>query len=353
MARSSTSIDRPELIQPILADRFDSLQARLRRTSDPMWLLCEEGFTLAREHEVESLFAIANGYIGNRASLAEGSPLSAPATFAAGVFTRPLSPNPVPELMILPDWSGVRVFVEGDPLNMNDGEVLEHRRILDMHQGVLWREWRHRDPNGRVTHLIALRLVSQADRHLLLQSVLLKAENYSGTVQLESSIEVPPDLEPFSPPDWKARRGGERPNVLPLAFRTRTGNYSIAFAVAGQLLSSGRISAKREISIDERRVVERFETLSEPGAEYELLRVVSVFTSRDGYEPPQTALAHANHVFAAGFTNAAAMHAAAWEGRWETADIQIEGDHALQCALRFSIYHLISAANPEDPRVSI
>ena len=55
-------------------------------TRDPSWLLVEEGFTLAREHEVESLFAIANGYVGNRGSLAEGSPLSAPATFVAGVF---------------------------------------------------------------------------------------------------------------------------------------------------------------------------------------------------------------------------------------------------------------------------
>jgi hypothetical protein len=55
-------------------------------TVDPGWILVEEGFTLAREHEVESLFAIGNGYAGSRGSLAEGSALSAPATFVAGVF---------------------------------------------------------------------------------------------------------------------------------------------------------------------------------------------------------------------------------------------------------------------------
>src|ERR1043166_1393049 len=55
-------------------------------TRDPNWLLVDEGFTLTREHEIESLFAIANGYVGNRGSLAEGSPLSAPATFVAGIF---------------------------------------------------------------------------------------------------------------------------------------------------------------------------------------------------------------------------------------------------------------------------
>jgi kojibiose phosphorylase len=41
-----------------------------QRTRDPHWLLVDEGFTLAREHEVESLFAISNGYVGNRGSLA-------------------------------------------------------------------------------------------------------------------------------------------------------------------------------------------------------------------------------------------------------------------------------------------
>ena len=74
-------------------------------TGDPGWILVEEGFTLAREHEVESLFAIGNGYAGSRGSLAEGSALSAPATFVAGVFNS--KPGSVPELRLLrtgPVW---------------------------------------------------------------------------------------------------------------------------------------------------------------------------------------------------------------------------------------------------------
>ena len=34
-------------------------------TDDPGWILVEQGFTLAREHEVESLFAVGNGYVGS------------------------------------------------------------------------------------------------------------------------------------------------------------------------------------------------------------------------------------------------------------------------------------------------
>ena len=47
-----------------------------------------------------------------------------------------------------------------------------------------------------------------------------------------------------------------------------------------------------------------------------------------------------------------AAHEAAWNARWIASDILIEGDES-QRALRFAVYHLTSATNPEDDRVSI
>jgi trehalose/maltose hydrolase-like predicted phosphorylase len=46
-------------------------------------------------------------------------------------------------------------------------------------------------------------------------------------------------------------------------------------------------------------------------------------------------------------------HEQAWAQRWAGSDVRVEGDTAAQRALRFAIYHLISAANPDDERVSI
>ena len=46
-------------------------------------------------------------------------------------------------------------------------------------------------------------------------------------------------------------------------------------------------------------------------------------------------------------------HEAAWNARWTASDVVIEGDEAIQKALRFAVYHLTSAANPEDEYVSI
>ncbi len=72
-----------------LPDRQPALhcvECPVAHTNDHAWIIVGEGFTPEREHDLESLFAIGNGYVGSRGSLAEGSALSAPATFVAGVF---------------------------------------------------------------------------------------------------------------------------------------------------------------------------------------------------------------------------------------------------------------------------
>jgi len=326
----------------------------LRR--EAAWSLVEEGFTLAREHEIESLFAIANGYVGNRGSLAEGSPLSAPATFVAGVFEADGKPGSVPGLFLLPDWSGVRAWVEGQALGMDQGQILEHRRILDMSRGMLWREWRHRDPNGRITRLVAFRFTSLADRHLLVQSVSFTPENYSGELRLETSVELAPGV-PALPPgeEYKARRNATRPNVLPLALRSPGRDVTVAFGVASQVSApEGYNAGQRKIDVTDRRITEEFKVPVELGAEYRLDRLVSIYTSRDQVEEPvETAGAHVNRFLAAGMEQAVAEHVEAWDHRWHAADIELDGDECLQQALRFSAYHLISAANSEDEHTSI
>src|SRR6185437_6637580 len=46
-------------------------------------------------------------------------------------------------------------------------------------------------------------------------------------------------------------------------------------------------------------------------------------------------------------------HRTAWMEQWRACDVRITGDRAAQRALRFAVYHLLSAANPHDEHVSI
>jgi trehalose/maltose hydrolase-like predicted phosphorylase len=289
-------------------------------TDDPEWILVEDGFTPTREHELESLFAVGNGYAASRGSLTEGSALSAPATFVAGVFDSEAGAGP--SLAPTADWTRLSASIDGHPLRLDQGQNLEHRRILDMRQGMLWREWRHQDEAGRITRVRVLRLASLADRHLLVQCVTITPENYTGRVSIDSTVMGPANQV------------------------TATGTM-VALAVARRLADAvSRWTPSAEL-IEGRQSLELG-----LGKTYRLDRTIAVHTSRNTDQPHETAHRHAERAIE-DVESVIGAHRDAWAARWEMSDVRIDGDPDAQRTLRFAIYHLLSSVNPEDDRVSI
>lgn len=323
---------------------------------DPGWLLVEEGFELAREHEVESLLAISNGYLGSRASLAEGSEFSAPATFVAGIFGLRQEPGATPELVAAPDVFRLRLVVEGEELALGAGRALEHRRVLDMRHGVLWREWRHRTPAGRVTRIRERRLASLADRHLLLQVVELKPENYGGRVVLESCVEASVPVPPMAtPPPALTPVPGASSASDParLALRAEGTGAVIALAMKGAVHATGGPASAPRVDASGSRIVKRWTLAAEIGQTYRLTRLVAVRTSRDAESPARAAAAHVGRLDLEAADRIEREHIAAWRARWRATEVEVGGDDDAQRALRFACYHLIGAADPRDERVSV
>ncbi|HEY8446243.1 MAG TPA: glycosyl hydrolase family 65 protein [Thermomicrobiales bacterium] len=345
--RSSGTREQPKSTSgaaPRWGIAIDGVDLPASLTTDPTWVLVEEGFTLPREHEVESRFAVSNGYVGVRGSLPEGSRLSAPATYVAGVFDTVSNGNPtnsVPELVIAPDWTCLRISVEGSPLTLEAGHIVEHRRVLDLRQGIFWREWRHRDENGRITQLHFLRLASLADRHALAQSLTITPVNYSGTLCVEAVIES----------NAGASRSPSDPAMV--VWRTARSNVSIALVTSG-ILRAGSDDPISPITVeDDGQIVHRWEWEATLGSTYRLDRIATIYTSRNSKQPDEDAAAHMLRLRDEGVDRLVAAHVEAWQQRWQAADVVIEGDPLAQIALRFAIYHLTSAANPENQAVSI
>jgi kojibiose phosphorylase len=309
-----------------------------RPTRDGAWLLVERGFDLSREHEVESLFALGNGALGTRAALAERSTLSAPGTYAAGMFEAAGAGGST-RLAVLWNWTDLRATHEGERLGLERGEMLEHVRTLDLAQGTFWRIWRQRDPRGRVTAVEGMRLVSLANRHLLFQAVVFRPENYSGTLQLEWSL--PPGAaraDPAAPVEAVERpsSGGE-----------------VAYAVATWVTAPEGTPIAMDLSTEPGRTVERCAFLAEIGRTYRFERLVSVSTTREGPQPAARARARLEEALDEGNTAVVAAHRCAWRRRWRAIDLAVDGDPQAERALRFAAYHLAAAANPADPGASI
>ncbi|MGA7386467.1 MAG: glycosyl hydrolase family 65 protein, partial [Pseudolabrys sp.] len=90
------------------------------------------------------------------------------------------------------------------------------------------------------------------------------------------------------------------------------------------------------------------------GQELELDRLVTVARSDRGADDPALVAADAMaRGRALGWRGVLAAHETAWRQHWDASDVIIEGDDKVQEAVRFAVYHLTSAANPEDECVSV
>ncbi len=337
----------PERFKALLAElatfKLPALPTIFIPDMDPSWQHRESGFLPLSEHEVESRFALSNGYSGTRGSLMEQGPYSRAGTFLAGVFDPGLAG--FDELVIAPFWPALTIEAAGESLRLDTGECLLHCRTLDMRRGMLLRAWRHRSAEGRITRVHEARWASLADRRAFFQQVWVVPENYSGPLvlvgaldgevrDLEGEIHLEPVFGDASPL---------------LVLRTRQSVITLAFA--GKFASLPPVSPQPRLRPG---AVEQ--QWSFPGRMEEpvsLRRTVVVSTDRDGPDPASAARAHADTLRPLDLEGPAAAHEAAWRDWWEAADVRIAGDAAAQKALRFAMFHLIGAADAEDPRVSI
>lgn len=330
---------------------------------EPGWRLVEKGFEPGREHEVESLFTVANGYVGVRGSLSEVIRESWPATFLAGVFDKP--PEGVTELVVQPDWTRLRVHVEGEEVRLFGGETVEHRRTLDLRHGATVREWRHRDAAGRLTRLYYVRFVSLADRSALVESVTIVPENYSGVLTLEwgldgrvtnarntKHLEILETLAEAGERNGRVPSGEASPPIL-LRARTRESRIEVAFAGSGVLRADEPLEVQHEVVREATHVGERWQWAGQIGIGYRFDKVVAAATSRETREPAALVRERLASHLARGVDDLFQAHARAWGERWADSDVRITGSDEDQLAARFAVHHLLQSANPEDEWVSI
>ncbi|MGK3976526.1 glycoside hydrolase family 65 protein [Sorangium sp. So ce118] len=328
---------------------------------DAAWVIDEPGFDVAREHEIESLLAIANGYLGSRASLAEGSSVSRPATFIAGAFEPSADVSRVPELVIAPDWGRLSVAIEGESFSAETSGVLYHRRHLDMRRGVLLRDCLRRGESGHVAHLHTLHAASLANRHVLLEAVGAAPLNFTGTIRVDAILSG--DVKSASgAAHWERFSADASATSLLLVGRTHGGLVTAMTShlrvlperpAEGAPPADAPEGARCERTEGARSIAERCDISVRVAERRRLFRTTTLHTSRDTPAPRQAGEALQAELSSRTMDDLLGEHTQAWAERWRRADVEIDGAPKIERALRFALYHLIGAANPDDPRCSI
>ena len=323
----------------------------LEATLEPNWVLSHHGYSVLTENIVESRFALGNGFMGMRAArpISRGPTwvswlgymrwASWPRCYVAGLFDVPNMEPPVPALVPVADWSRVRITLDGEVLLGREGELLTGVRRLDMRRGELLSNWTHRTPAGVTVTGGELRLLSQADRAAALQFLRFAVDRDGVEVNLEATFEL--------------SGLGMEPTRLDQdlgAWRTEGTRKGVAMAADAALRRGGeKLAPERPFPL---RWAWRWRSVA--GQPIEFHRLVGVARSDAPQDDPSpVALAALSRSRAQGWRAVVAAHEAAWDDRWAVSDVIIDGDEDLQRAVRFAVYHLTSAANPEDDRVSI
>ncbi|MHB2210746.1 glycoside hydrolase family 65 protein [Methylobacterium sp. CM6257] len=320
-------------------------------TKEPGWVLAHEGYSVLTESAVESRFALGNGFLGMRAarSLSRGPTWASwlgyirwaswPRCYVAGLFDMPNTEPPVPALVPVADWSRVRVILDEEPLVAREGELLHGIRRLDMRRGLLLSEWTHRTPAQVTVAGHELRLLSLADRSVGLQLQRIALDRDGVEVRVEASFGLAGlGMEPVR---LEKDLG---------AWRTEGTGKVVAMAGAASLcLDGASVSPERPFPL---RWVWRWRSTAGQVAEF--ARYVAVARAdRPDEDPGRRAGAALERSTSVGWRAVLQEHEAVWDAHWADGGIRIAGDDDLQRALRFAVYHLTSAANPSEDRVSI
>ena len=320
------------------------MESLLVPTPDPAWVLVAEGYDALREGIYESRFSMSNGLLGIRAGrvVSRGERWVIPnRAYLAGLFDIPGSEDPISTLVPAHSWHRIRAILPGGPLVYHPAEAISHRMTLDMRRGALFTACRLIDHPAIAARVRAFALVSLSQRAIALQVVELEIEYGEIEVILEASID-----------GLGLGLKSERLEQDLGVWRTKYTGKTLAIAAAPSLLIDG--SEVTPIVTIPKPFVRSWHWKTRPGQIVCFAGLVAVARGdAQDADPGRIAREELRVAQRIGWRKVVEEHETAWSERWHSSDFEVGGDPAAEKALRFAVYHLNSAANPADERVSI
>lgn len=341
----------------MIRDKFsDKLKAQMS-TDD--WLILEESYCPEENLKFESLFALSNGYMGIRGSHEEGTKITLPYLYINGVFDK--SETFMRELAALPNWLGLRLYVEKELIGVENCEILEYARVLDMKRAALVKRLVLRDKKGRETQIEGIRFASRKNVHRMGIRLYVTPLNYGGIIEAESLIDGTV-INFYDAPRFKVKHTYQTANEkldadgAYVEVATRDNHLHVGVGCRTEAYRDGEpILKNRVTNAFGEQAVEFADMTVEKGECVELVKYVSMYTER---ECPRYALhtkvkEEIDQFVRDGFDVELDAHCQVYGQMWDAADIRIEGDFDLDRAVRFNIFHLMSTGNEHDDRVNV
>nr|WP_204331356.1 glycoside hydrolase family 65 protein [Geodermatophilus sabuli] len=313
----------------------------------------------------ESVFALSNGHLGMRGSFEEGEPVVIPGTYLNGFFEERQLPYAeagygFPEqgqtVVNVTDGKLIRLLVGDTPLDLAYGEIIDHRRTLDLRRGVLRRTTEWRSPNGRTVTVTSTRLVSLRRRSIAAIEYSVECNDGQGDlyIALQSDLLANEPVDSGTEADDpRASAALARPLVSELAVARghravlvhRTQRSRLRMAAGMEHVVEVPDTSTEEIEAGEDLARFTLAARLPQGSSVKLLKYLSY-----GWSSRRSAAALRDQVEGAlataklaGFDRLLREQREVLDAHWLHADVEIEGDDELQQAVRVGVFHLLQA----------
>ena len=231
------------------------------------------------------------------------------------------------ETINLPYLFDLKVNADGEDLDMDNCQIENYERNLDLRDGVLTRSFTWKTKKGKVLTLIFSRFISMADKHIAVQMLTINAD--SGNISLHVTGDINTGVRTNGFNHFTNIRKEKQDGLTRVITETNGGNIVTMCSYLDQ---------EGEHTIQE-------------GEQLSITKVIHVSTDRDMEIPERKESGEDIRTLDVG--KALEGHRLMWAEKWEASDVKIIGDDRAQLAIRMSIYHLMRADNEDDPRVAI
>ena len=338
------------------------------------WSLIYENFRPELEGLREALCTLGNGYFCTRGASAqvEADGVHYPGTYLAGCYNR-LKTHIAGEiienedLVNMPNWLPLTFRVqEGGWFDIQDVEIMSYRQELDMKRGMLLRNIRFRDEQGRKTRMEERRLVHMGAPHLAGLEIAVVPENWSGRIEVRSALDgrvVNAGVERYRGLNNKHLKPlgtaviGEE--LIYLKAQTVQSQVRIAQAARTRIFRDGEpVRVERRIIEDADYIAQEFAIDVAEGSRVSVEKVISLFTSRNPAVSECGLAAREAVTHADSFHNLVKSHAMAWAHLWRRFNVEFEhadpaeGD-TTERILRLHVFHLLQTTSTNTMDIDV
>lgn len=334
------------------------------------WSIIEEGWNPEHVKSSESLMALGNGAMGQRANFEEDySGSSFQGSYIGGVYYPDKTrvgwwKNGYPEyfakVLNAPSWIGIHVEIEGESLDLHHcAEVKNFRRELNMKEGVLYRSFTAILHNGVEVRVKATRFLSLEIDEVGAIKYEVTPINKTVTVSYEPYLDSGITNEDSNWDDkfWNTIAVTEEEEIACITTHTMKTEFHVCTMMHNAFEIDGR-----EITLSRKRTTQTstyighvYETELAEGETFTIYKTGGYVSSLNHnkemlVEAAKEVLARAS---SKGFDQLKKAQKERWEQTWEMSDITIEGDTKAQQGIRFNIFHLNQTYTGQDSRLNI